>query len=241
MSASLAAAERPGARRAVRSATTTAVWCGFEGVLTPPVPQLVRELADRVHVPGYALSQAIAAVAGPERGRTGAAYAVPPAAGPEWAGEVERVLDEEFGLDCDLSGFREIWRALCRPSTAWRDTLGLLRRQGVFAGLLVPGPWDALPGWLHRDRTGLFDGTAVCSAGPDGLPGAEAFEWALRISGRPAWNSVLVDADEHRCARAREAGWHSVLFRRADEAAEELSRLLSRPSAETAAPARRNG
>ena len=222
------------AGRVVRSAATTAVWCGFEGVLTPPVPQLVRELADRVHVPAYALSQAIAAASGMERDRPGATYAIPPDAGPDWAREVERVLDEEYGIDCDLSRFREIWCALCRPSADWRDALGLLRRQGVFVGLLVPGPWGALPGWLHRDRAELFDGTAVSS-------GPEAFEWALRVSGRAARSSVLVDADEQRCARAREAGWRSVLFRGADEAVEELSRLFSRPPAEPAALSWRNG
>lgn len=213
---------------AARSAETIAVWHGFEGVLTPPAPQLLREFADRVHVPAYALSQAIAPALG-----------VPADAGPDWAWAVERTLELEFGLECDLSGFREFWVALCRPSPTCRASISLLREQGVFVGLLTPGPLNRLPGWLHRERTELFDAVVVSSGGSGDLLSAELFDRAAGASGRPARRNVLVDADERRCAQARAAGWRSVLLRRAGQAAEELSWLLPRPSADRRAAVRR--
>ncbi|MBS2964379.1 hypothetical protein KGA66_15080 [Actinocrinis puniceicyclus] len=221
------------ARSAVPTAVPTAVWCGFEGVLTPALPRLMRELADRLYVPAYALNEAIAAVAGAGRGSDPAA-ACPAAAwdaGPHWAQAVERELEEQFAIVCDLSRFPEVWRAVCRPCDGWREAVGRLRRRGAFVGLLVPGPLAGLPDWLHRARTELFDATAVFPGPQAGLLGTEAFAWAVRVSGRSAGDSVLIDADERRCEQARRAGWRGVLFGAGDELSELLLPAPAGPSA----------
>ncbi|WP_371480769.1 hypothetical protein [Kitasatospora sp. NBC_00315] len=194
-----------------------ALWTDYTGVLTPPAAELLRAFAARVGAPGHALREAMAQVSG-EHGGT-----LPPDAGAPWSAAVEAVLEEEYGVVCDLSRAQEIWLDLCRPNRVWIDRLAELRAEGVFIGLLTDLPDGREPGWLRLLSPLLFDAVVrrPSSAG-DRLPLREA----QAAAGRPAAECALVDASGARRAQARRAGWRTIAFRDTPSALAEVGRLL---------------
>ncbi|GAB2688191.1 hypothetical protein [Kitasatospora kifunensis] len=195
-----------------------ALWTDYLGVLTPPADELLRAFAARVGSPDHALREAMAQVCG-ERGGT-----LPVQAGPQWSAAVEAVLEEEYGVVCDLSRAQELWLDLCRPNRACLDRLAQLRAEGVFIGLLTDLPDGREPGWLRLLTPHLFDAVVRRPSQPGApLP----LEQAARAAGRPAEDCVLVDASAARLTQARAAGWHTIAFRDTASALAEVAQLLT--------------
>lgn len=193
-----------------------ALWTDYTGVLTPPADELLRAFAARVGAPEHALREAMAQLSG-ER-----VTGLPTDAGPQWTARLEAVLEEEYGVVCDLSRAQELWLELCRPNRAWIDRLVELREGGVFIGLLTDLPEDREPGWLRLLSPRLFDAVLRRPGAGADLP----LEEAALAAGRPAEDCVLVDASGARRARARTQGWRTLAFRDTPSALAEVDRLL---------------
>ncbi|WP_220507182.1 HAD family hydrolase [Amycolatopsis dendrobii] len=204
-----------------------AVWTDFGGVLTPPVAETFRTFEQRFGVPRHALQEAMAAV-----GRAYGTDAMGPLDIPlvdeaTWAKEVEQVLADEYGLVADLSDFGAGWFEGRPPNHSWVACLRILRRRGVFVGMLsnMPPAWEPL--WRRMVSESEFDAVVVSHLAGSRKPQREIFELAARTAGLPGERCVLVDDLERNCEGARAAGWRAVCFANAAQAAEELQPLIT--------------
>ncbi|UUU22357.1 HAD-IA family hydrolase [Streptomyces sp. DSM 40750] len=215
---------------AVRSAVR-AVWSDFGGVLTPPVGRDLEDFCARENIPAPAFREAMAEVARPFGGDIMAPLDTPLLSEEEWAARMAAELKRGTGLDVDLSGFGDRWFEGRRTNHAWLGFLREAHDAGVFVGLLSNMP----PAWDHQWRRmirpdGLFDELILSFQVGARKPERKIFELAAEAAGVPAHECVLVDDIAANCAGAEAAGWRSVHFTGAEEAAALLRPLLALPS-----------
>ena len=213
-----------------------AVWTDFGGVLTPPVDVTFRDFGARTGVPPHALQEAMRLVGEAHGTDAMGVLDIPLLGEPDWAREVERVLERDFGLDADLSSFGDLWFAGRPANQDWLDELTALRARGHYVGMLsnLPPSWERHRRYMVDDAH--FDGIVCSHAVGCRKPEPEIFRLAAERAGRVPGQCVLVDDLEKNCAGAVAAGWQAVRFHDAAQAAREL-RLLSRPAAPVPAPA----
>lgn len=205
-----------------------ALWTDFGGVLTPSAEDSTRTFCDHVGVAPDVMGRAVLTVAA----GYGTKDAMEPLDTPlvteaEWARQVEKVLDRDFGVRADLSDFGAVWFADRPVTLEWLEWLREVRGQGVFVGLLsnMPPSWE--PYWRRMvPPEGLFDGIVVSHLAGCRKPSARIFEIAAEAAGAAPGECLLVDDMPVNCDGARAAGWQAVRFTEAASAIAATARAL---------------
>jgi putative hydrolase of the HAD superfamily len=208
------------------SAAPLAIWTDFGGVLTEPVDVTFTEFSNRHGIPLHALREAMRMVGEAHGTDPMGVLDIPLLDEETWSKEVEAVLAETFGLECDLSNFGDRWFAWRPVNKAWADRLDDFRGRGAFVGLLsnLPPSWERHRSHLAPDSH--FDDVVCSHQVATRKPEPEIFALAARRAGVEPGACVLVDDMETNIAGARAAGWKAVLFRDAEQAAREVGALL---------------
>ncbi|GAA2116382.1 hypothetical protein GCM10009759_61930 [Kitasatospora saccharophila] len=212
-----------------------AVWTDFGGVLTQPVDTTFREFSTRYGIPLHALKESMRLVGEAHGTDSMGVLDIPLLDEDTWAKEVEAELERTFGLECDLSDFGDRWFAGRPANRAWAAHLAAFRASGAFVGLLsnLPPSWERHRAAVADDSR--FDAVVCSHRVGTRKPEPEMFRLAARLAGVEPQACVLVDDVEKNTEGAREAGWHAVLFRDAEQAAREVGELL-RQALDGAAP-----
>jgi putative hydrolase of the HAD superfamily len=214
-----------------------AIWTDFGGVVTAPVDATFRAFSDRVGVPLYALKEAMRLVGEAHGTDSMGVLDIPLLDETAWAHEIELELERTFGVVADLENFGDRWFEGRPANHAWLARLEDFRARGLFVGLLsnLPPSWERHRRYMADDSR--FDAMVCSYAVGCRKPEPAIFHLAAERAGRAPADCVLVDDLEKNCAGAREAGWHAVHFRDADQAAQEIEALLRAPAAAPAASA----
>lgn len=204
-----------------------AVWTDFGGVITEPVSVTFNNFSARVGVPVYALQKAMSLVGEAHGTDSMGVLDIPLLSEEKWAAEIERELEDTFGVVADLSDFGRRWFEGRPANKAWLESLASFRRRGHFVGLISNLP----PSWERHRRNivedSFLDATVCSHAVGCRKPDPQIFRIAAERAGRTAGDCVLVDDLEKNCAGAVAAGWQAVHFRDAIQAAQEIEALLA--------------
>ena len=200
------------------------IWTDFGGVLTPPIEAAMATFCLARGIKPADLKQALEVIAR----RHGVADPMelidrPVMPEAKWLFELNALLagrlPNETLADAWFDG---------RPANAdWIKVLMDKKRAGHCVGLLsnmVP-TWDNH--WRHMvDVDTLFDQVLLSFEVRARKPEARIFELAAARAGVPAERCILVDDLLVNCDGAERAGWQSVHFKTAGQAAERLQTLL---------------
>lgn len=207
--------------------TVSAVWTDFGGVLTPPI--------------GHTMSQFCAthgldpALAGKAAWKVAQRYGTddimlpldtPLITEQEWLRQISEEL-ATFGVEAQLTTMADAWFDGRETNHAWLEHLRVLRRRGLFVGLLsnmVPA-WD--PHWRRMvDPATTFDEVVLSFEVGHRKPNREIFEIAARRAGTRPEENVFVDDLAANCAGARAAGWQAIHFTDTTDAIARLDDVL---------------
>ena len=201
------------------------IWTDFGGVLTPPVGETVTQFCHKHDLQPLQLQGAMERVAE----RLGAQDMLAPIDTPmlsesEWL----RLLEGELGVRLPLDSLGPDWFENRPLNLPWVEALLGLREQGHRIGLIS----NMVPTWEEHWRgmvgTSLkFDHEVLSHEIGTRKPEPAIFTHAAMLSELPACRNVLIDdlLVNHQAALA--AGWASVHFKSAVQAADELHRLIN--------------
>lgn len=208
--------------------TTTVIWTDFGGVLTPPVDDALRRVADAAKVPANDLLAAIRLVAAQdgtelleqlERGRLSQR---------DWGHRVAAALAPRWVPAVDLGRFGDYWYAGRPFNTALYDTLVAARTSGLRLGMLTNSvrEWEVHRARLIPDRT-VFD--RIVNSHEVGVrkPEPAIYRLAEESLAVSPGECLLIDDLAANCAAAVARGWRAVHHVDTDTTVNTLRDLVS--------------
>lgn len=213
-----------------------ALWTDFGGVVTASVDTTFRSFCERNGVPLHALKEAMRLVGAAHGTDSMGVLDIPLLDETTWAHEVERELDQTFGIVADLENFGDRWFDGRPANHDWIQQLTDFRSRGWFVGLLtnLPPSWERHRRYMIDDD--CFDAMVRSYEVGTRKPEPEMFRLAADKAGRAPAACVLVDDLERNCVGAEAVGWHGVRFRDAEQAAAEVAAIEHAERARQHAP-----
>ncbi|HEX3781780.1 MAG TPA: HAD family phosphatase [Pseudonocardiaceae bacterium] len=206
------AVDRASARYQGRvSSPTTVIWTDFGGVLTPPVDDALRRVADAARVPPEELLGAIGRVAAEDD----ADLLEPLERGwisqRDWGRRVTVALAPGWVPAIDLGSFGDYWYADRPFNTVLYEALLAARTSGLRLGMLTNSvrEWEVHRARMIPDRT-VFD--RIVNSHEVGVrkPDPAIYRLAERSLGVSAGECLLIDDLPGNCAAAIACGWRAI-------------------------------
>lgn len=204
------------------------VWFDFGGVLSPPIPSLFEQYADKTGISPTALQSAMKSVADDMGVPMLAPVENAMLSEQEWGSRIRRALarrDPTLNLTkARLEDFGQQWFDGVSPNRRMVDAVHTLHHAGMAVGILTNNVIEWEPHWRRMlDLDGVVDVIVDSSRERCRKPEKRFFEIACERSGVGGERSLLIDDVDENIRAAHELGWKTILFTNDDDVLWELT------------------
>lgn len=204
------------------------VWFDFGGVLSPPIPDLFDQYADKTGIPPAALQRAMKSVADDMGVPMLAPVENAMLSEREWGTRIRKALARhDPALDLTkarLEDFGQQWFDSVSPNRRMVDAVHALRHAGMAVGILTNNVIEWEPHWRRMlELDGVVDVIVDSSRERCRKPEKRFFEIACERSGVSGEQSLLIDDVDENVRAALGLGWKTILFTNDDDVLRELT------------------
>lgn len=198
------------------------IWFDFGGVLSPPIPDLFKQYADKTGIPPAALQRAMKSVADEMGVPMLAPIENALLSEREWGTRIRKALArDDPSLDLTkarLEDFGRQWFDGVSPNRRMVDAVHALRHAGMTVGILTNNVIEWEPHWRRMlDLDGVVNVIVDSSKERCRKPEKRFFEIACERSGVGGERSLLIDDVDENIRAAHELGWQTILFTTDDD------------------------